>query len=406
MKVLFIIEDDFPMAGACTSLLNNIFFNGGMLEKIRTVDVLAVTNKYKEEQTELYNGINVHRLMMMHKLSTQEHKRLFAKHPFKVLNGIIYKTFLKFDSKIVKSGPVRQVYKKIKQIDTQSYDVVVAVFGYAEVVAAALSYKLKHPSSELVIYQVDPYSSNIVYPSNTRKERDEFEKKLYETADSIITTPILVEEAKGKYPEEIVSKMVSMEFPNVVPLDCPAKEQTGKINCMFTGHIYGNFRDPDYTLRLFDGVDSNIEFNIIGSVNAELKNKFSNHKVVYHGPKPLEETKTALRAADVLVNIGNSMTNQVPSKLFEYISYGKPIVNICKNRNCPTLPYLEKYPYALNLFEEDDIFDEQIKLLNGFILNNRSNRIPAEEIAKIYEPCTPQYCAQQMMNVFDKLTKD
>lgn len=402
MKILFVVEDDFPKAGACTSLLNNLFFDGGMREKVN-IDVLAVKNKYTATKISHYNGITVFDFALLAKFPTQECRRLLKKHPLKSVSGIVKKTVLKLDSKIVKSSIVKSIQRKINSLNTHKYDAIVAVLGYSEIAAAAINCKQHETNSKLIIYQVDPFSSNKVYPSATQLERDVFEKKLYETADAIITTPILLEESKAKYSEDITAKMVAMEFPNVMPVDCKERGRSDKINCIFTGNIYGNFRNPGYTLKLFDNINSKAEFNIIGSVNAQFKESFSNHRVNYLGPKPLEETKEYLKASDILVNIGNSMTNQVPSKLFEYISYGKPIINICKNRNCPTLPYLQKYPYALNLFEEDEIFDEQVKMLNNFILNNYLNRITSKEIAKIYETCTPQYCAKQMMDVFESL---
>ena len=37
--------------------------------------------------------------------------------------------------------------------------------------------------------------------------------------------------------------------------------------------------------------------------------------------------------ADFLLNIGNSISSMVPSKIFEYISTGKPIISIYSNIN-------------------------------------------------------------------------
>lgn len=402
MKVLFILSDDFPKAGACTSLLNNMFFLGGMLEHDK-VDVFAAKRKYEAKKTESFNGIKIFNMSVYQDVSVQQYKQLMKTKPIKALIGIVKKVIYKRDSNAVKAAVVKSVQNGLDRINAENYDIIVAVMGRFEVAAAAMKFKLHNPDLNFVVYQVDPCASNEDYSVDTRSERDAFEKILYETADAIITTPILLEESKAKYSEDIIAKMVAVEFPNVVPVDCQERGQSDKINCIFTGNIYGSFRNPDYTLRLFDNIDSKVEFNIIGSVNAQFKEEFNKHSIIYHGPKPLDETKEALKAADVLVNIGNSMTNQVPSKLFEYISYGKPIINICKNRNCPTLPYLEKYPYAINLFEEDEIFDEQVKMLNDFILNNYLNRIPLKEISKIYETCTPQYCAKQMIEVFERL---
>ena len=137
----------------------------------------------------------------------------------------------------------------------------------------------------------------------------------------------------------------------------------------------------------------------------EVKEKSEKYGIVVHGWKTLQETRAEIVASHVLVNIGNSMLNQVPSKLFEYISYGKPIVNICKNRNCPTLAYLEHYPYALNLFEEEGLLEEQRKMLLDFIEETYNQSVPFDWIQKEYETSTPQYCAGQMIGIFDELSQ-
>lgn len=402
MRILFVLKDNFPKSGACTSLLNNIFFEGGLIEKTDSIDVLSVKDKYTSLKSELYSGITVHNCVLMSMVSNRQYKQLFLKHPLKVLRGIAEKVLHKLKVDDIDYSNARCIEREMDIIDQKSFDVVVAVMGYLEVAAAALRYKKKNPEVKLVLYQVDPCSSNEAFSQETKEKRIQFEKKLYEISDSIITTPILFEEAKAVYSKDIIDKMLPMEFPNVVPCTEEKKGEKSAIRCLFTGNIYGNFRDPTYTLRLFDKVGSKVHFEMIGSVKPELKTELERHNVIWHGPKSLDETREELNASDILVNIGNEMLNQVPSKVFEYISYGKPIVNVCKNRNCPTLPYLSKYPYALNLFEEEAVLEEQIKMLDEFILENCDKRMSPEEILRTYENCTPQYCAEQMLDAFKK----
>lgn len=403
MKILFILNDHFPYSGACTSLLNNMFFCGGLADKAESISVVSVTDKFVSSKSMQYKGIDVYNLVLMSKVSVEQYKGLFWKCPIKVLKGMIDKVHSKLMTNAIDSISVTRVVCEMGTINLDSFDVIVAVMGHFEIAAAALELKKRNPNVKFVLYQVDPCSSNESYNVSTKKEREDFEKNLYTCVDRIITTPILLKESEEIYSKDIVDKMIPMEFPNVVPCFENISRKTNRIRCIFTGSIYGDFRDPEYTLRLFDNVEPQISFEMIGSVNPSAKTQLDSHNVLYHGSKSLEETKTELASADILVNIGNKMTNQVPSKLFEYISYGKPIINICKNRNCPTLPYLERYKYVLNLYEEDELFEEQVKLLNEFVISNYQNRMSADEIEKVYRECTPQFCAEQMLQIFRKL---
>lgn len=405
MKVLFIVEDDFPQKGACTSLLKNIFFRGGLIDKDVSVEVMAAKNYLADEKVKNCGKVKVHNIVLMSKVSLQRYKEKIFKEPFRVMYGLVRKTLFKMNKELINPYNLKVLSNKIKKINSEKFDAVVVVMGGFEIAAAAMCFKKENPNVRLVVYQVDPCSTNEAHPASTHKERKKFERELFEISDAIITTPILYEELKNYYSDNIISKMTSMEFPNVVPCQEETYGNREEIRCLFTGYIYGNFRNPDYCFKLFDNVDKRIKLELIATVESGLRDKLKNHRVIHHERMPLDETRKELLDADILVNIGNKMLNQVPSKLFEYISYGKPIINICKNRNCPTIPYLEKYKYALNLYEEDDIFEEQVKQLNDFILKNYRSRMTAEEILKEFETCTPQYCANQMLDVLKNICK-
>ena len=55
---------------------------------------------------------------------------------------------------------------------------------------------------------------------------------------------------------------------------------------------------------------------------------------------PAETARTMQAQADVLLNLGNAVDNQLPSKLFDYFAAGKPVLHLCVIENDPALPYL------------------------------------------------------------------
>ena len=99
--------------------------------------------------------------------------------------------------------------------------------------------------------------------------------------------------------------------------------------------------------------------------------------------------------ADVLINIGNTTTFQLPSKLIEYASMSKPILNISSVNGDSSTKFLSSYPLAKNIYIEDLITDDLIKETADY-LNNVSimdlnyndtwlNSYTIENIAKEYE---------------------
>ena len=60
---------------------------------------------------------------------------------------------------------------------------------------------------------------------------------------------------------------------------------------------------------------------------------FINEHVTIVGKVTKEKALQYLWQADVLVNIGNRVENMLPSKVLEYISTGKPVLNIAQLEN-------------------------------------------------------------------------
>ena len=63
------------------------------------------------------------------------------------------------------------------------------------------------------------------------------------------------------------------------------------------------------------------------------------------------------------MNLGNAVSNQIPSKLFEYFGTGKPILHLSPRADDAVLPYLQRYPLALVLSEQEGAPPDVLALL-------------------------------------------
>ena len=121
--------------------------------------------------------------------------------------------------------------------------------------------------------------------------------------------------------------------------------------------------------------------------------------IIFHGEVDSETALKCMLSADVLVNIGNTVLNMMPSKLLTYISTGKPILNIIKDPACPTVPYMEKYPLALNILETKRPTEEDVSRARNFILHSKGKQIPFAEIEQRYYDCTPEYVGGKLYEI-------
>ena len=84
-----------------------------------------------------------------------------------------------------------------------------------------------------------------------------------------------------------------------------------------------------------------------------------------------DEALNKIDEADILLNLGNNINTMMPSKVFEYMSSGKPIISTAPIKNEPCIPYLAKYDYAL-IIDESNTIESEIAKLDSFISNAKA----------------------------------
>ena len=95
----------------------------------------------------------------------------------------------------------------------------------------------------------------------------------------------------------------------------------------------------------------------------------------------------------------------MPSKVLTYISLGKPILNIVKIENCPSIEYLKEYPYAISVFENRRIDQGIINKIEDFCMTMKGKGLPYEYIKEKYKECTLDYVGQELYSIIKKISK-
>lgn len=216
-------------------------------------------------------------------------------------------------------------------------------------------------------------------------------------------------------------KVVVVQFPNVRPLKVVSNQQSvvsdqlsvssKQCHLLFVGKFYADIRHPQYLFDLMESLKgTGIVLHIVGPINymgfdEKYIGKYFTNKIEnirFHGAVPPAEADALLTQADVLVHVGNSVDTAMPSKILDYISSGKPILNICKIRTCPTIPLMERYPMGMTIFEDEGISELGSVRVRDFCMKNKGKQIPYEQIEKLYPECTIEYVGKQ----FDEAIQD
>lgn len=124
------------------------------------------------------------------------------------------------------------------------------------------------------------------------------------------------------------------------------------------------------------------------------------HDVIRVYPMQLQDTaySTMLRA-DILVNIGNTVSFQTPGKIFEYMAMGKPIIHFQKTVDDPCLKYFKDYPMVLIINELENDPVKHAQMIEEFCRQNQKRTLSFEEVSQII----PQYTSKQVVNGFVQL---
>ncbi|MBR4390563.1 MAG: glycosyltransferase [Bacteroidales bacterium] len=234
---------------------------------------------------------------------------------------------------------------------------------------------------------------------------------------------IVMEDLTYKFYKQYASsdnlkKVTVAKYPCVIrPNEYPIINEMLKkdvCNLVYVGKFYYKKRDPEFLFSLMDAIqDKAVHLTIAGSysyanLSKDYVDKYFTNRIPYIsyiGEVSSQQADALLLAADILVNIGNKVPDQMPSKILNYISAGKPILNIYGIDDCPTLPYLEKYPLALNIKDGEEITNELIDKIYQFVQLSKGKNVPFSMIEKQFEECTPRYVGQQFYDIIKSITE-
>lgn len=407
MRLLFITTDEYPFFGTSSNLINKLVFEGN-LKNNNQIGVLSLCNQYSQCQKENKDEIRIYRTTSFFALkgdafwTVLKKKKLFQRIvPFVIKSfGWIYEVSGSC-SRLIRPENVIKLKKSVEELADKEFDYVIPISGNYDAVVAVLLAKIK---AKKIFWQVDPCSTNLVRIKRELIFSRLLEKRILRDFDLVLTDDIYFDELVDLYGESLCRNIQVFKLPLI---QCPKeknilslKNDNDEINCIFSGLIYLGIRDPKYTIKLFNklGETLNIKLHLYGPEQSDVPYKCSNN-IVVHGRIDKEKMDEVIRTADFLINIGNKMVNQIPSKIYEYISSGLPIVNICKNPNCPTIRILSNYPNSINIFEDEDLFESQLLELRNFITSHRGVKINNEIIQKNYKEYIPRNCSANFLEI-------
>jgi glycosyltransferase involved in cell wall biosynthesis len=359
---------------------------------------------------EIVNGVNVYRVSvtaieLFRKLLGKTDLHLERKDPkdFQSINdfnlknswvGLVKKIILLIWKKIYWPDSVcfwyfPAVNQAEKLLKANKYEALVSVSLPFTGHLVGWQLKKQFPYIKWIVDVGDPFSFQEFEPINNpqfyKKINYLFERQAFRQADGIsVTTKKTLEKYVELFPEienkiEIIPPLISI-YPKYQDQLTVLPKNSEKIRMVFVGRLYKNIRNPDFLLKLFTNlldtsIGNRLELHFFGETqdchhNFQPYRKLIGSHLFLHGIVNHSQAIQAMKDSDILINIGNQTNYQLPSKIVEYASIRKRIINISKISEDSSTEFLKQYPLALCLLEkEDNDYSQIIQKITNFIVN-------------------------------------
>lgn len=296
----------------------------------------------------------------------------------------------------------------------QPADMIVATCLPAEAVEAARQYCQKNPDTAFVPYFFDPFADNASLQRTALNLRCKFKRHIQCESAWLerCKKALLVKHVRPHYQKFHAlyeDRFIILEQPTLYIRTAEAKTNEVRDTrnrdrvptLVYTGSVVKKIRPPEQVIRLLielaDKLPMQAHFYTMGNATPQIDALARQHNdcIFSHGYVPKSEADRALMEADILLSIGNLNRNQSPSKLFEYIGTGKPIIHLAFHDD-DVAEILARYPLAhvVSLSRSDR--DRVITEIADFIRKVTGQSVPAAKLTELYPEALPTYTADKI----------
>lgn len=411
--IVFIVDYFYPNYSANGICVKKII---DVLKKTHRVTVICIKNQEGLSDIEEYNSMKIIRITIgeycirnyVNSLQRKPKSKFKKAISVSLLRIVQVRRYLKaiFASQNVMDNFVKGYVQVLREIEGPIDLIVPACFPFESIVAALEFKKIYNNSVKIKPYLFDKFSvsKGLHRTEWNRKLKMQkhlmLEKMMLDKCDSVLATDdweIHLKEYFSDYIEKI--KFVDIPALCIINKTSLIQYEDGKIHFVYTGALDQKIRPPEYALELFsrciaDKPEYVLHMYVWGNCGS-IVNKFVEHcprQINNHGRVSLEISHSAISNADILFSIGNTDITQKPSKIYEYMACGKPIIHLYHDQNDPVISILNKYGRACCL-EQSEMKAESnrmefIRFVEAF---KEIPVIPFEQVKNKFLEATPEY---------------
>ena len=402
---------------------NYIFLTDYYLPKPSAVGVCieAIANELRQKGNKVFvvcfedgltadnsSGVTVRKVRVPSFLASVSGKGFKAKinHFESVFCKLIHINQYPLRSKSLVNVIVSEVESIIKSFPPNEEIELVAAYNPIETVIAGGMLKSRHPELIAVYYSADSLSNEkgnngILSASKRELLGKRMESRLFNLYDYVLIMECHKAHYSSEFFESYRNKIINAGFPLIKKNTIASNriKNDNKIVFTYAGTLYKKLRNPkaacDFLLELLPEINGVAYFLGGGDCEEYLKyyEEASNGRIVFLGMQPHEVALDYINDADVLISIGNKQSPMAPSKIYEYMSTGKPIIHFCSWEGDNCIAPLNQYGNSKIIFEETAVDDQMIAFCKS------AKAISTEKVNEMFFKFTPEYSACLLENL-------
>lgn len=391
------------------------------------ITIIAIKTTEGSLNKELYDNYQIRRIETKEHYYRNKYKTV-AKRKKPVFSKLKYTTLFRFvqikrylnaifsESNISRILVDRYI-EELRHIEDK-IDMVVPLCYPFEAVYSSLKYKeFFDPQVKVAPYLFDKFSlSEGLHRTKWNKtlkmkKHLQLEREMFVESEQILCSWDWESHIKDTFPE-FLEKITFVDVPALSKIknSIHLYYKSNQFHLVYTGSLNKTVRPPEYTLRVIqkfmDGND-NYLFHLYSGGNCEAIVKkysaLSGGGILNHGNVSIEEAHSAINQATILISIGNTDISQTPSKIYEYMASGGPIIHFYQNINDPVIKLLEKYPLSYCISQNEFEFDENLMKFSSFVNKNQnSTKVKFDVTRNLFPTATPEYSADILDNLIRK----
>jgi glycosyltransferase involved in cell wall biosynthesis len=347
------------------------------------------------------------------------------------IDGLITKQTLTSFTKWVHDQTWKKVYwpdyaclwyfpalKKAKQLlKSCNYDAVISVSHPFTGHLVGLTLKKYYPYCKWIVDIGDPFCFLEYMPTNNQNFYKQLnytsEKTVFRQANRIaVTTKNTLTKYSDLFPDSankihVIPPLLSWDTSDTSQNSIFSRAEP-KLRLVFVGTLHKQIRKPDLLLELFTKLlhthlAERLELHFVGSIDNcqeyfQPYETLLNKQIFCHGKLSRCQAFQAMKEADVLVNIGNEFPYQLPSKVVEYASFGKPVLNLARIAEDSSAEFFKDYPASLCLLGKNaQVNLEQFTKLIQFL-----EKLPSVNVSQLNSWLEP-YCIEAIAEAYKRL---